>query len=88
MGREDIEVDEQETTRLVRSVAQCLEDVGGSTGMNLFEFIINPHDFGQTVENLFYLSFLVKENRACIETNDDHEPVVCKSSWQQLSRRA
>ena len=77
MGREDIEVDEQETTRLVRFVAKCLEEAGGTEGMNLFRFIVNPHDFGQTIENLFYLSFLVKENRACIEVNDDHEPNVC-----------
>lgn len=78
MSVEDIEVDEQETTRLVRHVATCLEEAGGSDGMNLFEFIVNPHDFGQTIENLFYLSFLVKENRACIETGDNHEPIVCK----------
>lgn len=77
MEREDIEIDEQETSRLVRYVASVLEEAGGAEGMNLLEFIINPHDFGQSVENFFYLSFLVKENRACIELNG-HEPTVCK----------
>ena len=27
----------------------------------LFDFCVNPRSFGQTVENLFYISFLIKE---------------------------
>ena len=30
------------------------------TPVSLFNFIINPNSFGQTIENLFHLSFLVR----------------------------
>lgn len=35
--------------------------------------MVNPHSFAQTVENVFYLSFLVRENKVCIETEDNQE---------------
>lgn len=47
-------------------------------------FIINPDSFSQTVENLFYFSFLIKEGIAAVEMDDDQEseffgePIVCK----------
>jgi len=31
-----------------------------------FQFVIDPNDFGSTVENIFYVSFLVKEGRVRI----------------------
>ena len=45
--------------------------------MNLFRFIVNPHDFAQSVENMFYLSFLIRDGDCSLEIQDD-EPVVCK----------
>ncbi len=45
--------------------------------INLFRFIINPHDFGQTVENMFYLSFLIRDARCAFEQTADGEPTIC-----------
>ena len=51
-------------------------------------FVINPDDYGQTVENMFYVSFLVKEGRAKIFVDADDglpkiTPVVTKSHSQE-----
>ncbi|CAN9163219.1 unnamed protein product [Alternaria alternata] len=40
--------------------------VEGTSAVSLLDFAINPHDFAQTVENLFYISFLVREGNAAI----------------------
>jgi hypothetical protein len=33
----------------------------------LFDFCVNPRSFGQTVENLFYVSFLIKEGKVGLD---------------------
>ncbi len=40
-------------------------------GVNFFEFVCNPESFSQTVENCFYVSFLVREGRAGTDVSDD-----------------
>ena len=45
--------------------------------INLFKFIINPNDFAQSVENIFYLSFLIRDGKVALETLDDGQPVIC-----------
>lgn len=48
--------------------------------MNIFKFIINPDDFGQSVENLFYLSFLIRDGKCAFQTDEDTgEPTI--SEW-------
>ncbi len=47
--------------------------------VSLFEFAINPESFGQTVENLFYISFLVREGSVAIGKDADGLPTLRKS---------
>jgi hypothetical protein len=47
--------------------------------VNLFRFIINPNDFAQSVENLFYLSFLIRDGECALEIEENGEPVICAS---------
>lgn len=51
----------------VENLYRCLErefKKNGKQPVNLFEFAFNPRSFAQTIENLFHLSFLVKDGRA------------------------
>ena len=41
--------------------------------MPFLAFIINPDSFAQSVENMFYFSFLVREDKAAIEIEEDEE---------------
>ena len=46
-----------------------------------FSFVLDPTNFGATVENMFYSSFLIKEGKAKIyfkkmDENDQHLPYI------------
>lgn len=74
---EDLVNSSNETSALVRQISARLQQVGGSKGVNLFKFVIDPSSFSNTVENLFYVSFLIREGTASLDTeNDDGEPIL------------
>ena len=54
-------------------IQRVLEATGG---VNLFKFIINPNDFAQSVENLFYLSFLIRDGSCSLDV-ESGEPIIC-----------
>lgn len=93
MKEEDISRSQNETTKNVLTVStrncilcliltveilkleKLLDDIGT---VNLFKFVVNPKDFAQSVENIFYLSFLIRDGKVAFETQDG-EPVICKT---------
>lgn len=94
LKEEDIARSENETTKnvayvrlvsFIRSrsflnmiqILNALEEAGAS---NFFQFIINPHDFAQTIENIFYLSFLIRDSLVAFETSEHGEPIICECS--------
>ncbi|KAG0202844.1 nuclear protein [Mortierella sp. GBA30] len=72
LREEDIARQENETTKNVMQIADILEECPNS--VNLFELVVNPESFGQTVENIFYLSFLVRDGKASIQEEDMDDP--------------
>ncbi|KAH9083498.1 binding domain of Nse4/EID3 to Nse3-MAGE-domain-containing protein [Lactarius deliciosus] len=77
LREEDIARSENETTKHVIDIRSLLVEQNGP--VNLFRFITNPNDFAQSVENLFYLSFLIRDGECALEIEEDGEPVICTS---------
>ena len=42
----------------------------GGAGLELMSLVVNPDSFCETVENMFDLSFLVKDNKATVGIDD------------------
>jgi non-structural maintenance of chromosomes element 4 len=58
---------------MVRLVADLLRK---NSPINLFEFVVNPRSYGQTIENIFYLSFSVRDARARIDLDARGLPIL------------
>ncbi|KAL1957707.1 hypothetical protein VTO42DRAFT_5550 [Malbranchea cinnamomea] len=54
--------------------------IADDAGIPLFRFCINPQSFGQTVENLFYVSFLIKEGSVGVSMDSNDLPTLHPSS--------
>ncbi|KAI1472510.1 uncharacterized protein F4812DRAFT_15642 [Daldinia caldariorum] len=50
-----------------------LRDTGG---IDLLRFVVNPRSFGQTVENMFYVSFLIRDGRIKIDFDENKLPTL------------
>lgn len=74
---------EDDTQDLMRK--HHIADVEG--GVPLFDFVVNPKSFGQTVENMFYVSFLIKEGTAGLEFDSRGMPVLQAAEPKTLQER-
>ncbi|KAJ2454063.1 hypothetical protein EV183_001786 [Coemansia sp. RSA 2336] len=81
MGTEDVRQQENQTTRLVQKVHRVLAERGP---INLFELVINPQSFAQSVENIFYVSFLIRDGKAYIDDSSG-QPMIeaCEPPQQE-----
>ncbi|KAG1830953.1 hypothetical protein DFJ58DRAFT_736807 [Suillus subalutaceus] len=58
-------------------IIEQLKDILHNEGpINLFNLIINPKDFGKSVKNLYYLSFLVRDGPCVLHIADNGETMV------------
>ncbi|KAL2416689.1 hypothetical protein ABEF95_015157 [Exophiala dermatitidis] len=53
----------------------------------LFDFCINPRSFGQSVENLFYVSFLIKEGKVGLDFDSTGQPTLGIAATRTVAER-
>ncbi|ROV87795.1 hypothetical protein VSDG_09583 [Cytospora chrysosperma] len=63
-------------------MAQAMERLGivESGNIDLVRFCVNPKSFGQTVENMFYVSFLIREGMVEVHYEENGLPSLCPST--------
>jgi len=72
-------------THLKKVLRKKCED---QDGVNPFEFLINPESYSQTIENLFDMSFIMKEGFAQMDVNNEsQQPVLSYVSSAERTRR-
>ncbi|KAH8922275.1 Nse4-domain-containing protein [Atractiella rhizophila] len=75
LTKDDIVQSENSTDKIVKQIHDILDGLGPN-GTDFVSFIFNPESFSQTVENLFYFSFLIREGKACLEETDEGGYIV------------
>ncbi|KAK4990897.1 hypothetical protein LTR66_006687 [Elasticomyces elasticus] len=61
--------------------------ISSDGGLGLFDFVIHPHSFGQTIENLFYISFLIKEGSIGIGKDAEGMPTLHATNASTLQQQ-
>ena len=74
LTEDEIRKSENETTKHVKHVYGCLKAANGP--VNYFVFVTNPKSFSQTIENIFYVAFLVRDGRATLSIGADGQPYL------------
>lgn len=72
---EDV-ITEEMTEEERRKALRDQFDMSENASIAYFKFVINPFSFGQTVENMFYVSFLVRDGKVEVDIDPDGLPYI------------
>lgn len=72
MTQDQVSSDVNETTQNVQKLYDLVLQV---QPISLYKFFINPNSFAESVENLFHLSFLIRDGKISIDETE-HDLIV------------
>jgi len=80
-AKRHIEIANQLEAALIKADPMDLRPTAGGKPrrerrLDLIRSLVNPWSYSQTIENLFYFSFLIKEGRALVEVAPTGRPVL------------
>ncbi|KAH3686472.1 hypothetical protein WICPIJ_002559 [Wickerhamomyces pijperi] len=88
------DINENSINQTPNQVAHCfavLKEKSPNQPINIFRYFINPRSFGQSVENMFYVSFLIRDGKLKLDVDKDGYPTVqvipATTSMDEAQRR-
>ncbi|XP_066095836.1 non-structural maintenance of chromosomes element 4 homolog A isoform X1 [Saccopteryx bilineata] len=69
------EATEKEVERILGLLQTYFRD-DPDTPISFFDFVVDPHSFPRTVENIFHVSFIVRDGFARIKLDQDRMPII------------
>ncbi|XP_078079500.1 non-structural maintenance of chromosomes element 4 homolog A [Mustelus asterias] len=69
------EATEKEVERILGLLQEYFKS-DPDTPINFFDFVIDPHSYARTVENIFHVSFIVRDGFAAIGLDQDKLPII------------
>lgn len=81
------EATEKEVERIFGWLKTYYQD-DPSTPISYYEFVIDPNSFSRTVENMFHMSFLIRDGLARMYLDDDKLPCIAPVEEEQMEGAA
>ncbi|KAJ1356095.1 Non-structural maintenance of chromosomes element 4 A [Parelaphostrongylus tenuis] len=76
--------DEVSVARELDKVRKALKKAWkDDSSIDYFKFVMDPTDFGMTVQNMFYISFLIKDGHVRLSMSDEQLPVLLPVSDEE-----
>ncbi|KAM6183525.1 non-structural maintenance of chromosomes element 4 homolog A isoform 2-T2 [Erethizon dorsatum] len=75
MGESHQEATEKEVERIL-GLLQTYFREDPDTPISFFDFVVDPHSFSRTVENMFHVSFIIRDGFAQIRLDRDRLPII------------
>ncbi|NWY69070.1 NSE4A protein, partial [Erithacus rubecula] len=69
------EATEKEVERIL-GILQTHFENDPNTPISFFDFVVDPNSFARTVENMFHVSFLIRDGLAKIRMDEDGLPII------------
>lgn len=73
-----VQTNKKEKTDTDKNMATIFDILKSKRKAKLENLILNRNSFAQTVENLFALSFLIKDGRVVVSVDEAGNHIVCK----------